>query len=189
MAKETNIDCMKYRNSTHLAGVDVDAIINEKGSCILTIKEAYYSKTEISNGKKVGVVMNGKVVDGYYIEFIEDVKPMAVNSGNRKTIADIVKRTKNISNADSRNVSSWIGLTIELYFDENVVFGSERTGGIKIKPTSPIPNISDANAILILSGSTTLQELQANWSSLSKQEQALPTVNSLKDSLKEKLSK
>lgn len=29
--KETGIDCMKYRKSTHLAGVDVEMIIAEKG--------------------------------------------------------------------------------------------------------------------------------------------------------------
>ena len=38
--KENNIDCMKYRKSTHLAGVDVETIVDDKGSCILTIKEA-----------------------------------------------------------------------------------------------------------------------------------------------------
>ena len=32
---ETNIDCMKYRKSTHLASVDVECIA-EKGSCELT---------------------------------------------------------------------------------------------------------------------------------------------------------
>ena len=186
MAKETNIDCMKYRNSTHLAGVDVDAIISEKGICILTIKEAYYSKSEILNNKKVGVVMNGKIVDGYYIEFYEDVKPMSVNSGNRKTISDIVKTLKQISSAESRNVSNWKDIKIELFFKEDVIFAGEKTGGIRIKPSSPIPNISDSNAMLILSGSNSIQELQENWSKLSKQEQSLPTVNSLKDSLKNK---
>ena len=35
---ETNIDCMKYRKSTHLASVDVERWNAEKGSCELTIK-------------------------------------------------------------------------------------------------------------------------------------------------------
>ena len=38
---ETNIDCMKYRKATHLASVDVEAMIAEKGSCELTIKLAF----------------------------------------------------------------------------------------------------------------------------------------------------
>ena len=33
-----DIDCMKYRKSTHLASVDVDALIAERGNCELTIK-------------------------------------------------------------------------------------------------------------------------------------------------------
>ena len=41
--KEHEIDCMKYRKSTHLAGVDVEMIIAEKGNCVLTLKEAYYA--------------------------------------------------------------------------------------------------------------------------------------------------
>ena len=39
---ERNIDAMKYRKSTHLAGVDVEMIIAEKGECILTIKAKMY---------------------------------------------------------------------------------------------------------------------------------------------------
>lgn len=31
--KETGIDCMKCRKSTHLAGVEVEMIIAEKGKC------------------------------------------------------------------------------------------------------------------------------------------------------------
>jgi hypothetical protein len=65
MAKETNIDCMKYRKSTHLAGVDVEMMIAEKGKCILTIKEAYYN---------TGVDVSGNKTDGYFIEFTENVK-------------------------------------------------------------------------------------------------------------------
>jgi hypothetical protein len=185
--KETNIDCMKYRKSTHLAGVDVETIIAEKGNCILTIKEAYYSISEMVNGRKVGVEMNGKIVDGYYIHFLEDVKPMSVNSTNRKTISSIVKTLKNISSQESRNLSNWIGVKIELYFDEKVVMKGEVVGGIRVKAISPTPQISDANAVTILNTSTTLEELRTNWSKLTQQEQALPTVTALKESLKNKL--
>ena len=83
--KEREIDCMKYRKSTHLAGVDVETIIDEKGSCVLTIKDAYYDK---------GVSVSGNRTDGYFLEFQEDIKPMVVNSVNRKTIANIVKILK-----------------------------------------------------------------------------------------------
>ena len=76
--KEHNIDAMKYRKHTHLAGVDVSIIASEKGKCLLTIKDAYYSK---------GVDVSGNRTDGYFLEFAEDVMDMVVNSSNRKQIS------------------------------------------------------------------------------------------------------
>jgi len=131
--KETNIDCMKYRKSTHLAGIDVETIISEKGNCILTIKEAYYNKN---------VDVSGNKTDGYFLEFVENVKPMVVNSINRKVIAELLKKAKNISSADSRNIGNWSNFTIELTFDENVKMMGKTTGGIRVKnqlPTIMLP--------------------------------------------------
>ena len=175
---EKNIDCMKYRKSTHLAGIDVETIIAEKGSCILTIKDAFYDK---------GVDVSGNKTDGYFLTFVEGVKPMVVNSVNRKTIANIVKITNNCTPQESRNIGNWIGLKIELLFDANVKMMGQIVGGIRVAPKSPIPTISDVNAISVLNASKNLLELQANWGKLSKQEQALPTVNALKDKLKNTL--
>ena len=169
---------MKYRKSTHLAGVDVETIIDDKGKCILTIKDAYYDK---------GVDVSGNKTDGYFLTFVEGVKPMLVNSINRKTIANIVKITNNCTPQESRNIGNWVGLKIELIFDPNVKMMGAIVGGIRIAPKSPIPTISDANAIAVLKASKTLEEVQANWGKLSKQEQALPTVNALKDKLKNSL--
>ena len=172
---EKGIDCMKYRKSTHLAGVDVETMIDDKGKCLLTIKDAYYN---------TNVDVSGNKTDGYFLEFADGVKPMVVNSVNRKTIANIVKQTKGITSVESRNIGNWIGLQIELTFDASVKMMGKVTGGIRINPVSPIPNISDTNAIEILNGSKTILELQTNWSKLNPQEQALPTVNALKDKLK-----
>jgi len=122
--KETNIDCMKYRKSTHLAGVDVEMIIVEKGKCILTIKQAYYEK---------GVNVSGNKTDGYFIDFEEDVKPMVVNSGNRLIISEIVKNAKNITLSEARNIGLWTGQKIELYFDSSVKMMGQVVGGIKVK--------------------------------------------------------
>jgi len=173
--KETGIDCMKYRKSTHLAGVDVEMIIAEKGNCVLTIKESYYD---------TGVDVSGNRTDGYFLEFVEGVKPMVVNSTNRKIIASIVKIKNKCTGSESRNIGNWKGLTIQLVFDESVKMMGKLTGGIRISPISPIPTLSDVNAKAILSGSNSLLDLQANWSKLSKDEQALPSVNAMKDKLK-----
>ena len=173
--KETGIDCMKYRKSTHLAGVDVEMIIADKGKCVLTIKESYYD---------TGVDVSGNRTDGYFLEFVEGVKPMVVNSTNRKVISQIVKIKNKCTGSESRNIGNWKGLTIQLVFDESVKMMGKLTGGIRISPISPIPTLSDVNAKAILSGSKSLLDLQANWSKLSKDEQALPSVNAMKDKLK-----
>ena len=173
--KETGIDCMKYRKSTHLAGVDVEMIIADKGKCVLTIKESYYD---------TGVDVSGNITDGYFLEFVEGVKPMVVNSTNRKVISQIVKIKNKCTGSESRNIGNWKGLTIQLVFDESVKMMGKLTGGIRISPISPIPTVSDVKAKAILSGSNSLLDLQANWSKLSKDEQALPSVNAMKDKLK-----
>jgi hypothetical protein len=172
---EKNIDCMKYRKSTHLAGVDVETIVAEKGNCILTIKDAFYD---------TGVDVSGNKTDGYFITFVEAVKPMVVNSVNRKTIADIIKIEQKRTSTESRNIGNWVGLKIELIFNADVKMMGKVTGGIRIAPKSPIPTISDANGIKVLNECKTLAELPSYWSKLSKNEQSLPTVNALKDKLK-----
>lgn len=176
--REENIDSMKYRKSTHLAGIDVETIIAEKGNCILTIKTAYYA---------TGIDVSGNKTDGYFLDFVEESKPMVVNSINRKTIGAIVKINKECTSTESRNIGNWAGTVIELAFDSSVKMMGQITGGIRIKPISPIPNISDIKAIELLNSSKTKEELVANWSKLSKNEQSLPTVNALKDALKNKL--
>jgi hypothetical protein len=172
---EKNIDCMKYRKSTHLAGVDVETIISEKGNCILTIKEAFYD---------TGVDVSGNKTDGYFITFVEAVKPMVVNSVNRKTISDIIKIERKCTATQSRNIGNWVGLKIELIFNADVKMMGKITGGIRITPKSPIPTISDTNGLKVLNECKTLAELPTYWSKLSKDEQALPTVNALKEKLK-----
>ncbi len=169
---------MKYRKSTHLAGVDVETIIDEKGSCTLTIKDAYYDK---------GVDVSGNKTDGYFIEFVEGLKPMVVNSVNRKTIANIVKANKNIPAVESRNIGNWLGTKIELIFDADVKMMGKVVGGIRINPISPIPTISDIDAMKKLNDCKLLSEVAAVWEKLSADEKKLPTVMALKEKLKTEL--
>lgn len=175
--KQTDIDCMKYRKHTHLAGVDVETIIAEKGQCILTIKECFYEE-------KVDV--SGSKTDGYFIEFMEPLKPMVANSTNRKTIASIVKDAKQLGPTDSRNIGNWSGVTIELTFDPTIVMMGKVVGGIVVVPPK-VEVIDDTEALTVLGRSTTLEELKTNWSSISKKEQALPSVMAKKEELKNEL--
>jgi hypothetical protein len=129
MNKEHGIDCMRYRKSTHIAGIDVETIVNELGQCVLTIKDAYYAKN---------VDVSGNKTDGYFLEFEEEVKPMVVNSINRKTIAAVVKLQKSLTSAESRNIGNWIGVQIELSFDESVKMMNKVVGGIRVRSTQLI---------------------------------------------------
>lgn len=172
--KETEIDSMKYRKSTHLAGIDVEAIVSDKGSCILTIKEAYYD---------TNVDVSGNKTNGYFIDFIEDVKPMVANSGNRKIINDIVKEKLGCTSAESRMLPNWKGLQIDLFFDPTIKMMGKVTGGIKVKPVVK-KVVSDVNALAILNNSKTISELQTNWGKITPTEQHLPTVIALKEKLK-----
>ncbi len=118
--KEENLDAMKYRKSTHLAGVDVDLMENK----VLTIKKCWY---------ETGVDVSGNKTDGYFLSFVEPVRDMVVNSSNRTTIIKIIQQTTDLSLKECRNTANWENVKIELYFDESVKMMGKQTGGIRIK--------------------------------------------------------
>ena len=123
---------MKYRKHTHLAGVDVSIITSEKGKCLLTIKDAYYSK---------GIDVSGNKTDGYFLEFEEDVMDMVVNSSNRKQISQNLILEKGLSLIDSRNIGNWIGYKVDLYHDETIKMMGKVVGGIRVKGFKILPNL------------------------------------------------
>ena len=65
-----------------------------------------------------------------------------------------------MSSTDSRNVDNWKGKFLKdrrTIFDPTVKMMGQITGGIKVMPTNPAPQISDANALKkIIGGSKTL---------------------------------
>ena len=130
--KEHGIDAMKYRKHSHLAGVDVSIITAEKGKCVLTIKDAYYSK---------GIDVSGNKTDGYFLEFEEDVMDMVVNSSNRKQISQNLILEKGLSLIDSRNIGNWIGYKVDLYHDETIKMMGKVVGGIRVKGFKILPNL------------------------------------------------
>ena len=141
--KEFDIDCMKYRKSTHLASVDVEAIIAEKGSCELTIKLAYYEK---------GVDVSGTKTDAYFLKFEEPVKDMVINSGNRKKIAGIIQESLKCTPVESRNISNWKGLKIGLIVDPNVKMMGQVVGGIIVDlryKQAPKKTLTEAKAAFL----------------------------------------
>jgi len=120
---ETNISSTKYRKHTHLAKDDVQDIIIEKGSCVVTIKLAFYERN---------VNVNGKKQDNYFLSLEEDIPDMIANSGKRKIITKMAAKEKNLPMIEAKLLSSWTGLKLNLLADDNVMFGTERRGGIVI---------------------------------------------------------
>jgi len=158
--KEHGIDAMKYRKHTHLAGVDVSIIASEKGKCVLTIKDAYYSK---------GVDVSGNRTDGYFLEFVEDVMDMVVNSSNRKQISQNLVLEKGLSLVDSRNIGNWIGYKIELYHDETIRMMGKIVGGIRVKGFKALPNLEpntpnfDAVKKALQGGNYTIEQVKTKY--------------------------
>jgi hypothetical protein len=158
--KEHNIDAMKYRKHSHLAGVDVAIITAEKGNCILTIKDAYYSK---------GVDVSGNKTDGYFLEFEEDVMDMVCNSSNRKMIANNLVLEKGLSLLDSRNIGNWIGTKVELQFDETIRMMGKVVGGIRVKGFKLLPNLEpatpnfDAVKKALQGGNYTIEQVRSKY--------------------------
>jgi len=166
--KEHGIDSMKYRKSTHIAGVDVEAIVDDKGQCILTIKDAFYQKN---------VDVSGNKTDGYFLEFEEDIKPMVVNSTNRKAIANLVQKQTNCTPSESRKINRWVGIQIELYFDPTVKMMGQVTGGIKVKPMpvvkelKPMPSDKLKDAITaVKDGKYTIEQIKKTYALTVEQE-------------------
>jgi len=158
--KEHGIDAMKYRKHTHLASVDVSIIASEKGKCLLTIKDAYYSK---------GVDVSGNRTDGYFLEFEEDVMDMVVNSSNRKQISQNLVLEKGLSLVDSRNIGNWIGYKIELYHDETIRMMGKVVGGIRVRGFKALPNLEpntpnfDAVKKALQGGNYTIEQVKTKY--------------------------
>lgn len=177
--KQTDIDCLAHRKSTHLAGVDVETIIHENGSCIVTIKNAYYTDAEN---------VAGKTIPAYVIEFEEPIKSMVLNTTNRRIIANNVKLLKQLSSVESRNLKNWVGVKIELTFDPSVKMKGQVVGGIRVKMNFANYSINVNETKQKLSKAGSLDQLVDVWKSLSKSEKTHPAIINHKNELKNKLS-
>lgn len=157
MAKEINIDCRKYRKSTHLAAADLDAMSIEGQPLIFTIKEAWYdTKVDVS----------GSATDGYFCSFVEPIKDMVINSTNRKTIAGFAKLNGH-NEVDCWNIGNWNGIKIELYALRDIKAFGKIQDGIRIKPLQPVtmpkakPIFTKANFEKAHSNKATLEKIKS----------------------------
>jgi len=106
--------------SEHLGSADLEDFIEQKKSLTFTIKEVK---------QEYGVSVAGKKGDFNIAYFVENIKPLVLNSTNAKQIKSFC--------GGSPFVEDWKLVPIELYLDANVKMKGEVVGGIRIKPIQP----------------------------------------------------
>jgi hypothetical protein len=155
---ETQTDWRKFRKSTHLASADLDALETEGKKLIFTIKEVKY---------ETGVDVSGTKMDGIFCYFIENIKPLKLNSTNNKILAGFSKKNGLIGK-ECHVIENWKGMKIELYVDRNVKMMGAITDGVRIKPIQPIetkekPIFTEANFEAAKKANATIEQIKSKY--------------------------
>ena len=124
-------DWRQFRKSTHLASADLDAMETNGTPLIFTIKEVKYEK---------GVDVSGTKMDGIFCYFIENIKPLKLNSTNNKILAGFAKKD-GLLGKECHVIENWKGMRIELYVDHNVKMMGAITDGVRIRPLQPTAKV------------------------------------------------
>ena len=165
-----------YRNvfkSDHLGSIDLEEMQIKGQKMIFTIKEVKQYQF-IPGDKKSGIVVAGRRISANIAHFTDPtIKPFVVNAGNSKTISGF---------ANSIFVEDWSGISIQLYVDKKVKFGTETVSGIKVHPVLPVAKFPDFNPSndrwngaveAIKNGTTTLEKLKKHYSITKENEKLL----------------
>jgi hypothetical protein len=155
---ETQTDWRKFRKSTHLASADLDALETDGKKLIFTIKEVKYEQ---------GVDVSGTKMDGIFCYFIENIKPLKLNSTNNKILAGFSKKNGLIGK-ECHVIENWKGMKIELYVDRNVKMMGAITDGVRIKPIQPIetkekPIFTEANFEAAKKANATIEQIKSKY--------------------------
>ena len=110
----------KVFKSDHLGVADLEDLVEAKSNLVFTITHVQ---------QEIGARVAGKKGNFNIAYFKENIKPFVLNAGNSKIL-------KGFSGGSSF-VEDWGGITIQLYIDNNVRFGSEIVGGVRINPNPP----------------------------------------------------
>jgi len=124
---ETKTDWRQFRKSTHLASADLEALETQGKALIFTIKEVKYQQ---------GVDVSGTKMDGIFCYFMEDIKPLKLNSTNNKILAGFARKD-GLVGGECHVIENWKGMRVEFYVDHNVKMMGVTTDGIRIKPIQP----------------------------------------------------
>lgn len=156
--EEKQTDWRKYRKSTHLASADLDAMETDKIPLIFQIKEVKY---------ETGVDVSGTKQDGIFCYFMQDVKPMKLNSTNNKILAGFAKKNGFVGK-ECHVIENWKGMIIELFVDRNVKMMGAIVDGIRIKPLQPVlnktkPNFTESNFVDAKKANATIEQIKSKY--------------------------
>ncbi len=104
--------------SDYLGGADLESVDQ-----VLTLTVGAIEKKTVSAKKKDApdeVLLIAK--------WVEDYKPMIVNVNNSKVL---------VAFSGSHYVEDWIGVKVDVYFNPDVTYMGETTGGLRFKHTPP----------------------------------------------------
>ena len=150
-------DWRKYRKSTHLASADLDAMETDGMPLIFNIKTVKY---------ETGVDVSGTKQDGIFCYFMENVKPLKLNSTNNKILAGFAKQDGLIGK-ECHVIENWQGMKIELFVDRNVKMMGAITDGIRVKPIRPKekvkPNFTKANFEAAKNAKATIEMIKKSY--------------------------
>ena len=150
-------DWRKYRKSTHLASADLDAMETDGIPLIFNIKTVKY---------ETGVDVSGTKQDGIFCYFMENVKPLKLNSTNNKILAGFAKQDGLIGK-ECHVIENWQGMKIELFVDRNVKMMGAITDGVRIKPLQPVekvkPNFTEANFESAKKANATIEQIRSKY--------------------------
>ena len=110
----------KVFKSDHLGSADLEEMLEEKKRLVFTIEKVT---------QEYATKVAGKKIDANIAYFKGGVKPLVLNATNSKIMAKLT---------GSKFVEDWKGLTIELYINANVRFGSDTVAGVRIKDKLPV---------------------------------------------------
>lgn len=156
--EQLQTDWRKYRKSTHLASADLDAMETDKIPLIFQIKEVKY---------ETGVDVSGTKQDGIFCYFMQNVKPMKLNSTNNKILAGFAKKNGLIGK-ECHVIENWKGMVIELFVDRNVKMMGAIVDGIRIKPLQPVlnkpkPNFTEVNFSDAKKANATIEQIKSKY--------------------------
>lgn len=150
-------DWRQFRKSTHLASADLDAMETSGKPLIFTIKEVKY---------QTNVDVSGTKMDGVFCYFVEDIKPLKLNSTNNKILAGFAKKD-GLVGKECHIIENWKGMRIELYVDRNVRMMGAITDGVRIKPIQPKAKekkeFTEANFEAAFKAKATIEQIEKSY--------------------------